>query len=50
MTESLLQGLQEIRDTHEHTRPIERLYLKKDFPRGRQAQHKKSTTWPYAHG
>ncbi|MDR2715613.1 MAG: AMP-binding protein [Coriobacteriaceae bacterium] len=32
MTENLLRELREIRDAHEHTKPIERFYLKKSFP------------------
>jgi len=32
MTEGLLQELCEIRDLHEHTRPIEKFLLKKSFP------------------
>ena len=32
MTEDLLRELKEIRDAHEHTKPIENFYLKKDFP------------------
>ncbi|MCL2106469.1 MAG: fatty acid CoA ligase family protein [Oscillospiraceae bacterium] len=32
MTEAFLKELHEIRDKHEHTRPIEKFYLKKTFP------------------
>ena len=32
MTEALLKELLEIRDAHEHTKPIEKFFLKKSFP------------------